>query len=101
MIWLLIIILFLLFSLLIFFLYLNNNSNFIFRHIKSHLDGKIDVDEAQMTNEQLQFHYFKMHDSNDDNKLDGVELVKAITHFHDEGSTFVILYIHCLLRDIS
>lgn len=35
-----------------------------------------------MTEEELEFHYFKLHDYDNNNKLDGVEIVKAITHFH-------------------
>jgi len=53
------------------------------QHIKSHLEGQVNVNQ-QMTNEQLQFHYFKMHDTNNDNMLDGVELIKAITHWHGD-----------------
>ncbi len=55
---------------------------FNYRHIKSHLEGEVEVDESQMTAEQLQFHYFTMHDLNKDSKLDGLELIKAITHWH-------------------
>uniref|UniRef100_A0AC35UCZ8 Multiple coagulation factor deficiency protein 2 n=1 Tax=Rhabditophanes sp. KR3021 TaxID=114890 RepID=A0AC35UCZ8_9BILA len=53
-------------------------------HIKEHLDGKVDP-TANMTPEQLQFHYFNMHDLDKNGKLDGVELIKAITHFHHEN----------------
>ncbi|CAJ0589551.1 unnamed protein product [Cylicocyclus nassatus] len=53
-------------------------------HIKEHLDGKVDP-TANMTPEQLQFHYFNMHDLDKNGKLDGVELIKAITHFHAEN----------------
>lgn len=53
------------------------------RHINKHLDGKRDP-IAKMTPEQLQFHYFNMHDLDNDESLDGIELIKAITHF-DEG----------------
>uniref|UniRef100_A0A0N4ZT93 Multiple coagulation factor deficiency protein 2 n=1 Tax=Parastrongyloides trichosuri TaxID=131310 RepID=A0A0N4ZT93_PARTI len=53
-------------------------------HIKEHLDGKIDP-TANMTPEQLQFHYFNMHDLDKNGKLDGIELIKAITHFHQEN----------------
>ncbi|EPB71699.1 hypothetical protein ANCCEY_09218 [Ancylostoma ceylanicum] len=53
----------------------------VFSHIKEHLDGKVDP-TANMTPEQLQFHYFNMHDLDKNGKLDGVELIKAITHFH-------------------
>lgn len=36
-----------------------------------------------MSEEELEFHYFKMHDYDNNNKLDGVEIGKALTHFHD------------------
>lgn len=45
------------------------------------MEGKVDP-TANMTPEQLQFHYFNMHDLNKDSSLDGIELIKAITHFH-------------------
>uniref|UniRef100_A0A158P5T5 EF-hand domain-containing protein n=1 Tax=Angiostrongylus cantonensis TaxID=6313 RepID=A0A158P5T5_ANGCA len=51
------------------------------QHIKEHLEGKVDP-TANMTPEQLQFHYFNMHDLDKNGRLDGVELIKAITHFH-------------------
>uniref|UniRef100_A0A1I7YA01 EF-hand domain-containing protein n=1 Tax=Steinernema glaseri TaxID=37863 RepID=A0A1I7YA01_9BILA len=54
------------------------------QHIKEHLDGKVDP-TANMTPEQLQFHYFNMHDLDKNGRLDGVELIKAITHFHSEN----------------
>ncbi|CAD5230158.1 unnamed protein product [Bursaphelenchus xylophilus] len=55
-------------------------------HIKEHLEGKVDP-TANMTPEQLQFHYFNMHDLDKNGRLDGVELIKAITHFHQENPT--------------
>ncbi|KAI6220944.1 Multiple coagulation factor deficiency protein 2-like protein [Aphelenchoides fujianensis] len=51
-----------------------------------HLEGKVDP-TANMTPEQLQFHYFNMHDLDKNGRLDGVELIKAITHFHQENPT--------------
>ena len=56
----------------------------LYRHIKEHLEGKVDP-TANMTPEQLQFHYFNMHDLDKNGRLDGVELIKAITHFHQEN----------------
>ena len=53
-------------------------------HIKEHLEGKVDP-TSNMTPEQLQFHYFNMHDLDKNSRLDGVELIKAITHFHQEN----------------
>jgi len=53
-------------------------------HIKEHLD--IPIDTNKMTEEELQFHYFKMHDADNNNKLDGCELIKSLIHWHEEGS---------------
>merc|ERR1719220_1102634 len=36
--------------------------------------------------QELQFHYFKMHDSDGNNKLDGCELVKSLIHWHDQSN---------------
>ncbi|NP_001161617.1 NSCDNSF-like protein precursor [Saccoglossus kowalevskii] len=57
------------------------------KHIMEHLEGQINKPESEMTDEELQFHYFKMHDYDNNNKLDGIELVSAMTHYHkeDEG----------------
>ncbi len=38
-----------------------------------------------MSEQELQFHYFKMHDSDNNNKLDGCELVKSLIHWHGTG----------------
>ena len=40
---------------------------------------KLDDDEA------MEFHYFKLHDYDNNNKLDGHELGIAMTHFHEES----------------
>ena len=53
-----------------------------YRHVKEHLKEVVDKPKEQMTEEELEFHYFKLHDYDNNNKLDGVEIVKAITHFH-------------------
>ena len=55
-----------------------------FRHIKEHLKDVTEVKEETMSDEDLQFHYFKLHDYDNNNKLDGIELGNAMTHFHDE-----------------
>uniref|UniRef100_A0A914CK07 Multiple coagulation factor deficiency protein 2 n=1 Tax=Acrobeloides nanus TaxID=290746 RepID=A0A914CK07_9BILA len=55
-------------------------------HIKQHLDSKIDIDEVKLDPEKERFHYFSMHDLNQDNLIDGIEIAKAITHSHDEDS---------------
>ncbi|KAL3872615.1 hypothetical protein ACJMK2_035830 [Sinanodonta woodiana] len=53
-------------------------------HIKEHLKEVVDKPKEQMTDEELEFHYFKLHDYDNNNKLDGTEITKAITHFHSE-----------------
>ncbi|XP_076464850.1 multiple coagulation factor deficiency protein 2 homolog isoform X4 [Babylonia areolata] len=54
-------------------------------HILEHLQNVIKTKpKEQMSEEELEFHYFKMHDYDNNNKLDGVEIGKALTHFHDE-----------------
>lgn len=55
-----------------------------FSHIMEHLDGVIDKPESDMTPQELQLHYFKMHDYDGNNLLDGLELATAITHVHKE-----------------
>ncbi|XP_034754300.1 multiple coagulation factor deficiency protein 2 [Etheostoma cragini] len=53
-------------------------------HIMEHLEGMIDKPEKEMTPQELQLHYFKMHDYDGNNLLDGLELATAITHVHRE-----------------
>ena len=51
-----------------------------YRHIAEHLD--VPIDTSKMSEQELQFHYFKMHDSDNNNKLDGCELIKSLIHWH-------------------
>lgn len=53
-------------------------------HIMEHLDGVIDKPEKDMSPQELQLHYFKMHDYDGNNLLDGLELATAISHVHRE-----------------
>lgn len=39
-----------------------------------------------MSEQELQFHYFKMHDSDHNNMLDGCELIKSLIHWHEKGT---------------
>lgn len=64
--------------------YLPYFSFFCYSHIKEHLKDVVDKPKEEMSEEELEFHYFKLHDYDKNNKLDGVEIVKAITHFHGE-----------------
>ena len=50
-------------------------------HIAEHLEVP-GLDTAKMTDQELQFHYFKMHDADNNNKLDGCELIKSLIHWH-------------------
>ncbi|ESO01885.1 hypothetical protein HELRODRAFT_188509 [Helobdella robusta] len=52
-------------------------------HIIEHLDGYAKQPE-EMNSDELQFHYFKLHDTNNDNELDGLELLQAFLHEHKE-----------------
>ncbi|KAI6242036.1 hypothetical protein M3Y99_00280600 [Aphelenchoides fujianensis] len=51
-------------------------------HAKEHLRRKIDV--QHMDEKKERFHYFKMNDLNGDLYLDGLEIIKAITHSDEE-----------------
>ncbi|KAF2899690.1 hypothetical protein ILUMI_06483, partial [Ignelater luminosus] len=53
-------------------------------HIAEHLE--VPIDTSKMTEQELQFHYFKMHDADNNNKLDGCELIKSLIHWHEQGS---------------
>ncbi|CAH6778070.1 Mcfd2 [Phodopus roborovskii] len=53
-------------------------------HIMEHLEGVIDKPETEMSPQELQLHYFKMHDYDGNDLLDGLELSTAITHVHKE-----------------
>lgn len=56
-------------------------------HIREHLKEEIDVKDENLNDEDLQFHYFKLHDSDNNNKLDGIELMNALTHYHDDENS--------------
>ncbi|XP_063707010.1 general transcriptional corepressor trfA isoform X3 [Culicoides brevitarsis] len=58
-------------------------------HEKEHLGEHLNVpnlDTSKMSEQELQFHYFKMHDSDNNNKLDGCELIKSLIHWHAEAN---------------
>ncbi|XP_022094732.1 multiple coagulation factor deficiency protein 2-like [Acanthaster planci] len=60
-------------------------------HIMEHLDGVIDKPESEMTKEELQLHYFKLHDYDSNNMLDGTELIQAITHYQDSDRSSKVM----------
>jgi hypothetical protein len=49
-------------------------------HVFEHLEGVINKPKEQMTQEEQNFYYFKLHDYDNNNKLDGLELVSAFAH---------------------
>ncbi|XP_063836159.1 multiple coagulation factor deficiency protein 2 homolog isoform X2 [Ostrinia nubilalis] len=51
-------------------------------HIQEHMD--VPIDTSKMSEQELQFHYFKMHDADNNNKLDGCELIKSLIHWHGQ-----------------
>ncbi|PRD36005.1 UNVERIFIED_CONTAM: Mcfd2 [Trichonephila clavipes] len=53
-------------------------------HIEHHMNDLTGKDVNQMAEDELQFLYFKMHDSDNNDKLDGCELVKSLLHWHIE-----------------
>ncbi|XP_068207886.1 lymphotoxin beta receptor inhibitor-like [Palaemon carinicauda] len=53
-------------------------------HIKDHLE--VPIDTSGMSEQELQYHYFKMHDADNNNKLDGQELIKSLFHWHDAAN---------------
>lgn len=52
--------------------------------MQEHLNANIDT--SKMTEQELQFHYFKMHDADNNNKLDGCELIKSLIHWHGKSN---------------
>eukprot|EP00092_Neocalanus_flemingeri_P064080 GFUD01077658.1.p1 GENE.GFUD01077658.1~~GFUD01077658.1.p1 ORF type:complete len:123 (+),score=39.55 GFUD01077658.1:355-723(+) len=63
-----------------------------FRHIKAHIKEDY-IDTATLDDNNLLMQYFKKHDSDNNMKLDGLELLKAISgmeeddHHHDDNET--------------
>lgn len=46
-----------------------------------------------MSEQELQFHYFKMNDADNNDKLDGCELIKSLIHWHGKLAFHTILVI--------
>ena len=55
-----------------------------------HMQGMMETEELdrlELDNaEAMEFHYFKLHDYDNNNRLDGLELGAAMTHFHDDNN---------------
>ena len=66
------------------------------------LQHQIDTKEKKdMTESELQFHYFKLHDFDNNNLLDGLEIVKALKHNHDQGNCLPFLIFSSYLTMFS
>jgi hypothetical protein len=63
--------------------------------MKEHME--VPIDTSNMSEQELQFHYFKMHDADGNNKLDGCELVKSLIHWHGK---VIVIYLLCIQRII-
>lgn len=60
------------------------------RHIKEHMseyykEGDIEDNVDLNSYEAVQFHFFKLHDTDNNGKLDGLELYTAIRHYNVHG----------------
>ena len=53
-------------------------------HIKEHLKEEIGDVKEEISDEDMQFHYFRLHDYDGNKKLDGLEIFKALSHYHNE-----------------
>ncbi|KAJ8044583.1 Multiple coagulation factor deficiency protein 2-like [Holothuria leucospilota] len=52
-------------------------------HMMRDLDGVIDFGtlQGEMTEDEIHFHYFKLHDTDHNNRLDGLEIFQAVSHY--------------------
>lgn len=59
---------------------------------------EVPIDTSKMSEQELQFHYFKMHDADNNNKLDGCELIKSLIHWHGKSVQFfdLVWRVYCL-----
>lgn len=57
-----------------------------FRHIREELEEWIEEKDIDaMTSEELEFHYFNIHDSDRNRQLDGLEMLQAMSHIEDHN----------------
>lgn len=61
---------------------------------------EVPIDTTKMTDQELQFHYFKMHDADNNNKLDGNELIKSLIHWHGKKELLLSQYFFLSLVSI-
>ena len=56
-------------------------------HLSEELEERFgDLDVENMTEEERDFHYFRLHDFDQNDLLDGLEVFKALIHEHEHGS---------------
>lgn len=57
-------------------------------HLEEELsDGPVNKKVEEMNSEELQFHYFRQHDFDHNDKLDGTELMMSLSHHQRESGT--------------
>ncbi|ESO87697.1 hypothetical protein LOTGIDRAFT_234943 [Lottia gigantea] len=49
------------------------------QHIKEHMQNEVNVNKP-MSKEEMEFNYFRLHDTSKDNRLDGLEILAALSH---------------------
>ncbi|XP_070180765.1 multiple coagulation factor deficiency protein 2 homolog [Littorina saxatilis] len=54
-------------------------------HMREHLKEEIGNVNKEMSPEEMEFHYFRLHDSDNDTRLDGLEILKALSHMIPPG----------------
>lgn len=53
-------------------------------HIKEQLSDQVDVtNKTTLTDEEMSFYYFHLHDADNNTKLDGLEIMKAVKDAHE------------------
>jgi Ca2+-binding EF-hand superfamily protein len=52
------------------------------RHLKQHFEDKIEINNQTFDATHSKFYYFNLHNLNKDAYIDGLELMKGITHVH-------------------
>ena len=69
------------------------------RHIKEHIKEEY-IDTAKMDDNDLLMQYFKKHDTDNNMKLDGLELLKAISNMEGKIEYIVLFgYKFCNLKE--
>jgi Ca2+-binding EF-hand superfamily protein len=57
----------------------------------AHLKDELGNDKlANMTQDEILFHYFRIYDGNKDGRIDGIDIYKAMTSHHHDGISPVL-----------